>query len=45
LERRLRVDEKTANGDDVRRRVVELATRAEAIVEALEAKAADGGGR
>ncbi|WP_329000879.1 hypothetical protein OHA18_41420 [Kribbella sp. NBC_00709] len=36
------MDEKTANGDDVRRRVVELATRAEAIVEALEAKAADG---
>lgn len=36
------MDEKTVNGDDVRRQVVELATRAEAIVEALEAKAADG---
>ena len=36
------MDEKRANGDDVRRRVVELVTRAEAIVEALEVGAADG---
>jgi hypothetical protein len=39
------VDEKTANGDGVRRRVVELATRAEAIVEVLEARLPMGGGR
>ncbi|WP_134001620.1 hypothetical protein [Kribbella sp. VKM Ac-2566] len=36
------MDEKRAKGDDVRQRVVELVTRAEAIVEALEVGAADG---
>jgi hypothetical protein len=36
------VDETVAKDDSVRRRVVELVTRAEAIVEALEVRAADG---
>ncbi|GAA1580382.1 hypothetical protein GCM10009789_37770 [Kribbella sancticallisti] len=35
-ERRLQVDEKVSKRDGVRARVVELVTRAEAIVEALE---------
>jgi hypothetical protein len=41
-ERSGQVDEKVSGGGGVRRRVVELVTRAEAIVEGIEAAAPDG---
>ena len=41
-ERSRQVDEQRSRGRDVRRQVGELVSRAEAIVEALEATAADG---